>query len=295
MTEKEKKYKLAVIIGENCRNAVENMDNIECFLDLFGVDYDIYACVDKPEKLSAYKNIVSNIPFHTVSGSPEVIKMIKTCGEYMKNASWQWVKCNVATRSIVSSTQYTHMMKLRTDCVFRFPGILRRMFPTGINIGAEHVNEVKNMFKSFLNAVYVNKSITIMGDKIALGEYNATKNWFENFVNRECLQKMYANPPVGPDYIASGKSWLYNKVPTKIQPQIQHGARRWNPLTWFQLTWFTNADNSILSAAEKKNGNNNLSVGVRGSRVKVPNPIREYKYIMDTTKTIKTFLSLNTL
>lgn len=285
-----KDYRLAVIIGENCRNSVENMDNIECFLDLFDVEYDVYACVDEPEKLSAYKNITSNISLSTVSSSPEIGEMIRTCGKYMKNASWQWVKCNVAVRSIGESAYYTHMMKLRTDCVFRFPGILRRMFPGSTDISAAHVNGMKDMFKQFLNAVYENRSMTIMGDKIALGEYNATKNWVENFVDPKCLQQMYATPPRGPDFTAEEKAWKYNKVPTTVQPSILHGKKLWNPLTWFQLTWFTNENNSVHDPAVKKSKNAGLSVGVRGSVTKVPHPIHDWRIIMETTKNIRAFL-----
>lgn len=284
--EKVKKYKLAVIIGESCRNTTENMDNIECFLDLFDVEYDIYACVDKPEELSAYKNIVSNVSFESVSDTPVVSKMEQTCGKYMHGASWQFIKCNVAVQSIIESTHYTHMMKLRTDCVFRFPEMFSRMFPHSTNIDASHVNEMKNMFKQFLNVVYNNKSISIMGDKIALGEYNATKNWFENFIDPECLQKMYAKPPNGPDHTAANKAWRYNKVPTALQSPFQYGSLMWVPLQWYHLTWLTNADNTVKSKSERKG----LSVGLRGSAAKVTRPINDWQHIMNVTKTVKKFI-----
>lgn len=236
-------YRIAVIVGENCRDTTHNMESITCFLELFGVPYDIYACVDIPDKLKKYNNVVTAIAYEDVANTPRVKKMRETCMKFMRKAGWQFLKCNIAMDQIKNTKRYTHMLKLRTDCVFHCINVIHRHRPGWDRkdkiLVKNNINDLIQIFKQTLQDMHNDQSMSAWGDKIALGKFNIMHDWLRGFVNVDTLSKIYKeNPRMGPDQAAAGKSWRYIKKPVNRHAGVRVANRKlWKILNWFQLTW----------------------------------------------------------
>jgi len=286
-------FKLAVIIGEQVRNAEANMANILSFLDMFGIPYHIYACVDKngEHTIKNYKNVKRVVSYEEIAADPMVQENTKLCMRFMKRGGWQFIKCNIAADMIQDSTQYTHMIKLRTDSVYRWGALFTKMFPRKTQIEKCDIVNVREMFQRFLKETYESKSLYILGDKWAIGQFDVMRNWLHNFIDQNCLNKMYANGPNGPDHI-SVQAWRFNSIETKVTKYIKFQNKLINPLDWLQLTWFVDVDNSIGQISRKNPYSaKKLSVGIRGSKAKIKNPIRAWNGIMQLTQTVKKYIN----
>ena len=289
MTDQET-FRIAVIIGERYTGVDDNISNILCFLDLFKTPYDIYVCADDDD-IKHYKKI-RNVK--SVIGFSQAIEEhgreeLKLARQFMGNAAFQFVKCEFAIRSINDISKYTHMMKIRGDCIFQFNIMICRMFPgqwklktiTPDRITQHHVEELQKMFKKFLTKVYKHQGVNIHGDKIAIGEKRVMCEWFNSFCNTEHLKTMYKTKH-GPDKTAAHKAWKTNKTKTKFIGGVVHRGRSWCPLQFWHLTWYTNEHNTHHSKYNRK-----LHTGLRGN---YKNPVAAWKHIMNYTAAIKKFL-----
>ena len=177
-------FKIAVIVGEQVRNAEENMANILSFLDMFGVPYHIYACVDKNGKhiIKKYKNVKRVVSYDQVESDPVVRENTKLCTSFMKRGGWQFIKCNIAADMIQEPTEYTHMIKLRTDSVYRWNALFTKMFPGQTEIKKRDIINVRKMFQLFLglltdfrNNVFLKRALFLFSESSVI--YLLTKRF----------------------------------------------------------------------------------------------------------------------
>lgn len=259
--------RLAVIIGEEVRQTQYTIKNLECFLELLPIPYDIYACVDNPSIFNNIKNVKSATSFKEDCLSSQKWAEIKeTSISYMHGAAWQWIKCNYALSQIRHPKEYSHIMKLRTDGVFDFRHVISRKFGHPIKDpvntpNKQHVQFLRDMFHEYIRVLEDEPCIDIHGDKLAVGDYDVTNEWLHHFINKNSLEKLYTIRD-GPDWSAVKAHKLNTKaIPTTYCPMIIAGDMSWKCMSSFNLTTFY--DSSCNRQKTKDNSSQQIYVGMR--------------------------------
>lgn len=252
-------FKLAIIVGEQSRAVHFNIDNLTCFFNLLGIPYDFFVCTDKISHWKNIKNVKSLTMYQDIKRDDQNIYRRVTI-PHMKRAGHQFIKSNHAIDTIKNNHSYTHMMKLRTDSIYLFNQLLRRVsHDNKVNkIEIKHVKHIRNILSLWLEQMHQRRSTYIAGDKFAIGSFDTMHTWFRAFVNPEIMKKVYKQND-GPDFTASNKIIKHTNI--TIQRGVNYNKQWYNPLNNFVLTRFANKSNNM-----SKFGSEKSNIGVRISK-----------------------------
>ena len=142
--------KLAVLIGSESRGVEDTYQNINFFLSLFDVPYDVFICSDQADlsNFNSIKNIHSTISLEEIeSRNPHLLKL----REKMLKHYWQSAKIfGTATLLDPLINEYATGLKMRTDFVFNYKNFfLDHGF--NLDIKSSHLSYIKNYLRMSLH------------------------------------------------------------------------------------------------------------------------------------------------
>jgi len=112
--------RLAVLIGSQSRGVADTYNNINFFLQLFNVPYDVYVCSDEDDlqNFNKIENIKECISLEQVEQENKWLLKHKTI---MHKHYWQNAKLfGVSELFKHQKHNYTHALKMRTDFMFDY-------------------------------------------------------------------------------------------------------------------------------------------------------------------------------
>ena len=135
--------KLAILIGSQSRAIKDTYMNINFFLSLFDIPYDVFICSDEADldNFKLIKNIHSTISLEEVESKN---KWLLNNKEAMHKHYWQNAKLyGVSSLFKPHLSEYSHALKIRTDFMFDYEGFFKDFGIPIKNMSLEHLNFIR--------------------------------------------------------------------------------------------------------------------------------------------------------
>lgn len=129
--------RLAVLIGSQSRGLPTTSENVNFFLELFDIPYDVFVCSDESDldNFDSINNITHRVSLEQIEQNNEWLASHK---EKMHKHYWQNAKLfGVSTIFEDVYKQYTHAIKMRTDFMFDY-----RSYFTDNGLDPDNINHV---------------------------------------------------------------------------------------------------------------------------------------------------------
>lgn len=149
--------RLAVLIGSQARGLKHTAENINSFLQLFNVPYDVYICSDADDlgNFNTIKNIKQCISLEQVEGPSK--KLRDNFSNLLPSHYWQNAKIiGVANLFKTIRGEYTHALKMRTDFIFDYKKLFNDYGHNTNSVDIEHLEFIMDFLR--LNRHHCNTS-----------------------------------------------------------------------------------------------------------------------------------------
>lgn len=259
--------RLAVLIGSQSRGLTDTCDNINFFLQLFNVPYDVYICSDESDlqNFSKIKNIKECISLEQVERENKWLLKHKPV---MHKHYWQNAKLfGVAEMFKHQKLNYTHALKMRTDFMFDYRTYFKTQQFDPDNITEKHLEHLIDDLR--LHRHHCNipesrawKEMYAPDGRITPLLYNGDRFMFSSAERlwKYCSELMktaanvvniysgYYNIPPHPDFLNVKKHLETISIPRSFFPQGR-------PVSGEQIATYLNENKDFLKQYNQSNDN----------------------------------------